>query len=124
MKLSISYLRKVCLKRPKLLISPKKKERKEVIYPPLGTIDAFLSTFQDETGESAPLLAMLTEVNRVLKPGGVYLALCGNAPFLVFPYLQRDELDWNVECIPVEKNRSRKGGVFSTYYLYVMHKSA
>lgn len=87
-----------------------------------GTIDAFLSTFQDETGESAPLLAMLGEVQRVLKAGGVYLALSGNASFLVFPYLQSEELDWEVECIPVEKKRSNRGDVFSTYYLYVMRK--
>lgn len=78
-----------------------------------------MSTFQDETGESAPLLAMLGEVQRVLKAGGVYLALSGNASFLVFPYLQSEDFDWEVECIP---KRSNRGDVFSTYYLYVMRK--
>ena len=81
-----------------------------------------MSNFHDETGESEPLLEMLLEVFRVLKPGGVYLVLSGNASFLVFPYVQRDDFDWTVDCQVVEKSRSKKKDVFSTYYLYVMRK--
>lgn len=67
-------------------------------------------------------MAMLAEVHRVLKPGGVYLVLSGNASFLVDPYLQRDDFEWSVECQVIEKSRSKRKDVFSTYYLYIMRK--
>lgn len=84
-----------------------------------GMLDAVLSHGRIETGEDVVVQKVLSEVYRVLKPGGVYMIFSGNDSFIVNPYLYGEDFDWDlkVDRFTVKRpdNKSGKRTVF--YYL-------
>ena len=69
---------------------------------------------------------MLAEMQRVLKPGGVYVVVSFGAPSMRLPYLEG--LDWEVECKelskpPVAASYIRDPGESPSHYMYVCRKA-
>ncbi|CAI9102933.1 OLC1v1001328C3 [Oldenlandia corymbosa var. corymbosa] len=64
-----------------------------------GTLDSLMC------GTNAPINAaqMLGEVNRLLKPGGIYMLITYGDPTVRLPYLSRSVYNWKIELYVIRK---------------------
>ncbi|CAH9085372.1 unnamed protein product [Cuscuta epithymum] len=64
-----------------------------------GTLDSLMC------GTNAPISAcqMLGEVNRILKPGGVYMLITYGDPTVRMPHLNRPVYSWNIELYNIPR---------------------
>jgi ubiquinone/menaquinone biosynthesis C-methylase UbiE len=70
-----------------------------------GTTDALLSHGEEEIGTNPKLQELMSEVYRVLKPGGIFCLISGNEEFVTFPYLLMQE--WDIEKIPLIRETNK-----------------
>ena len=68
----------------------------------------------------------LREISRVLKAGGAYVVVSHGKPASRLGYLQKPQLQWDVQVIEIPKN-SMDGvneGASPCYYMYTCRKSS
>ena len=79
-------------------------------------------------GEDNPtsITTMVAEISRVLKAGGAYVVVSHGKPASRLGYLQKPQLQWDVQVIEIPKN-SMDGvneGASPCYYMYTCRKSS
>eukprot|EP01102_Stenamoeba_stenopodia_P010643 TRINITY_DN3230_c0_g1_i1.p1 TRINITY_DN3230_c0_g1~~TRINITY_DN3230_c0_g1_i1.p1 ORF type:complete len:246 (+),score=81.08 TRINITY_DN3230_c0_g1_i1:78-815(+) len=76
-----------------------------------GTLDALISTGEEESGENEAVHSLVKEMMRILKPTGVYAIVSRNANFLLFPYFYAH----GCECEEKHFQHTHKASLF--FYL-------
>jgi ubiquinone/menaquinone biosynthesis C-methylase UbiE len=67
---------------------------------------------------------MVAEISRVLKPGGAYVVVSHGKPAARLGYLQKRELQWDVQVLEIPKNamEGQDDGPSPCYYMYTCRK--
>mmetsp|Transcript_171401 Transcript_171401/g.416779 ORF Transcript_171401/g.416779 Transcript_171401/m.416779 type:complete len:207 (-) Transcript_171401:35-655(-) len=71
--------------------------------------------------------AMVSEMYRILKPGGTYICVSYGTPSMRVGYLKGKHLDWDIEHQELEKPKLEhftEVGAAVTHFVYICHKPA